>query len=466
MAESRHALAFADLEHEVDLAELPITGAFPPWLSGTLLRVGAARWRVGHVQLKHWFDGYAMLHRFAFSDGSVAYRNRMLDSAAWRSAKRGRQGFREFASDPWRPWFMRLWQFLRPRFTDNAGVNLLAFAGRHIAVTETPAAVQFDPRTLAGIGPYRFAGRDAREKDNAHPLTDPIDGATWHLTTRLGKQCSYRLFRHAPGAEQGRVVAEILVEQPMHIHSFAISERRVVIAEFPYGAPALAMAFDPRTLHRTYRWQPGRGTRWHVVDKASGVVTRIDGPAFYALHHVNAWDDGDATICDLAACADADVIDQFYLDRLRDPATRYRLPVLQRHRIDARRGTVERVALPETPFEFPRVAPSRQGLRHGVAWGVAADGAGGFIDRIVALAGDGSVRATWRVDGCVPAEPHPVPRPGATDEDDAVLLSLVLDTAAGRSFLLALDARDCRELGRAHLPHHVPLGLHGEFFPG
>jgi beta,beta-carotene 9',10'-dioxygenase len=40
----------------------------------------------------------------------------------------------------------------------------------------------------------------------------------------------------------------------------------------------------------------------------------------------------------------------------------------------------------------------------------------------------------------------------------------VLDSARGTSFLLALDASSFSELARADLPHHVPFGLHGQFF--
>jgi len=46
-----------------------------------------------------------------------------------------------------------------------------------------------------------------------------------------------------------------------------------------------------------------------------------------------------------------------------------------------------------------------------------------------------------------------------------VLLSVVLDRTAGTSFLLALDATDLSEIGRARVPHHIPFGLHGSYFP-
>jgi beta,beta-carotene 9',10'-dioxygenase len=58
-----------------------------------------------------------------------------------------------------------------------------------------------------------------------------------------------------------------------------------------------------------------------------------------------------------------------------------------------------------------------------------------------------------------------VPAPGAGREDTGVLLSVVLDPAAGTSFLLILDAATLGEIARARVPHHIPFGFHGNFFP-
>jgi beta,beta-carotene 9',10'-dioxygenase len=56
-----------------------------------------------------------------------------------------------------------------------------------------------------------------------------------------------------------------------------------------------------------------------------------------------------------------------------------------------------------------------------------------------------------------------VRRPGDEAEDGGVMLSVVLDAAAGRSFLLVLDARSFEELARAEAPHHIPFGFHGQY---
>ena len=48
--------------------------------------------------------------------------------------------------------------------------------------------------------------------------------------------------------------------------------------------------------------------------------------------------------------------------------------------------------------------------------------------------------------------------------DDGVVLSVVLDAAQGRSFLLVLDAASLGEIARAYVPHPILFGYHGEYF--
>jgi beta,beta-carotene 9',10'-dioxygenase len=45
-----------------------------------------------------------------------------------------------------------------------------------------------------------------------------------------------------------------------------------------------------------------------------------------------------------------------------------------------------------------------------------------------------------------------------------VILSVVLDAATERSFLLMLDAATFEEVARAEAPHHIPFGFHGQYF--
>src|SRR6267378_1014009 len=60
---------------------------------------------------------------------------------------------------------------------------------------------------------------------------------------------------------------------------------------------------------------------------------------------------------------------------------------------------------------------------------------------------------TWRQSGHFPGEPVFVRRPGSSAEDDGILLSVVLEARAGRSYLLALDPPTLEPRARAFLPH-------------
>ena len=56
-----------------------------------------------------------------------------------------------------------------------------------------------------------------------------------------------------------------------------------------------------------------------------------------------------------------------------------------------------------------------------------------------------------------------VAAPGAEEEDEGVLLSVVLEGERGGSSLLVLDARDLSRLARVEAPHHIPFGFHGQY---
>jgi carotenoid cleavage dioxygenase-like enzyme len=137
-----------------------------------------------------------------------------------------------------------------------------------------------------------------------------------------------------------------------------------------------------------------------------------------------------------------------------------------RYRVGLDTATVEVTALSEEPLELPRINyRAHNGRAYRWAYGVgAADRAGGnFLDQLCKLDVSSGEVGIWREEGCYPGEPVFVPSPSPTGEDDGVVLSVVLDAAAGRSMLLVLDATSFTELARAEVPHAIPFGFHGQF---
>jgi carotenoid cleavage dioxygenase-like enzyme len=88
MSTAASAAGFLSLQSEGDHGPMSVSGAVPEWLQGSLFRVGPGKFEAGQQAMRHWFDGYAMLHRFDIADGAVSYANRFLQSRSYRAANR------------------------------------------------------------------------------------------------------------------------------------------------------------------------------------------------------------------------------------------------------------------------------------------------------------------------------------------------------------------------------------------
>jgi beta,beta-carotene 9',10'-dioxygenase len=461
---TKPTLGYTTLEQEVVLDELKLSGQLPSWLSGSLLRTGPAKFEVGKQDMRHWFDGLAMLHRFTIEDGRVSYGNRWLESRSYRAAReQGRMVYGEFATDPCRQLFKRVQTLFSPgkALPDNANINVTRLGERFVAMTETPLPVQFDPHTLetAGVRPYEVPG----QLSTAHPHLDRASGGMLNYAAKLGARSSYRFFHVAADASKPRAIGSLPVKEPAYMHSFGLTERWLVLAEFPFVVNPLALALSGRPYIENYRWKPELGTRFTLVDRATGEATGgFQTDACFAFHHVNAYEDGGEVIVDMCVFKDAGVIEDLYLDRLR-AGKPVQAPHLERFRLRTADRSVSRERLSDAELELPRINYGRCNERpYRYVWG-NSNGASGWLEQIVKIDTTDGGTLRWSQPGCYPGEPVFVARPQAEDEDDGALLSVVLDAAAGTSFLLVLDAADLSEIARAEVPHHIPFGVHGQF---
>jgi beta,beta-carotene 9',10'-dioxygenase len=453
-------LGFQTLDEEVSGVRLAVDGEFPEWLEGALLRTGPARFEAGTRGFNHWFDGLAMLHRFGFAGGAVTYTSRYLDSPAYQAVRdTGRIAYSEFATDPCRTLFRRVaTAFSSPRFGANGNVNVLPLGDDIVAMTESPLPVRFEPRTLETLG---VAEPAPGQLTVAHPHQAPLSGELVSYAVRFGARSSYRVYTGGR-----KVLADLPVSRPSYMHSFAVTERYLVLAEFPFVVTPVSIPLSSRPFIRNYQWHPSLGTRFRVLDLATGALAgTAEGEPFFAFHHVNAFERDGEIVLDVCGYDDAGIIDALYLDRLRASGT-HPVPRLRRYRLRPDGGEAVREPLPDISLELPRIDyRGRNGRPYRYAYGVATDGADGFPDRLVKADLTDGASSAWREPGTYPGEPVFVRVPGQAREDGGILLSVVLDPPRGTSFLLALDATDLREIGRARVPHHIPFGFHGNYFP-
>ena len=465
-----YALGFADLDQEVVVDRLPVTGKMPAWLSGALLRTGPAKFDLEHQTLNHWFDGLAMLHRFGFADGQVSYRNRFLQSNSYREARAAGALVRgEFATDPCRTLFQRVAAVFEPmKLTDNCNVNVNPVGREVVAFTETTLPVRFDAETLETLGDYAYSSMIGGSISIAHPHHDAKRGCQFSYVVEFGLKSRYRLFAIDDNGGVERVVAEMPVARPAYMHSFAMTERYLLLFEFPLVVDPLRLRLQFEPFIRNYRWRPERGLRIHVFDKdGAGLLKSVETDPAFAFHHVNAFEDGDNIVVDLIAYRDATIIDQLYLERLRacDPIdatghlTRYIVPLQGSADVFTIQVAEEMIELPRIDYELC----AGRTYRH--VWGVGRRNKRDFLDSIVKIdATTGETQSWWR-EHCYPGEPVFVAAPGRRREGEGVLLSVVLDAMNGRSFLLVLDALSLAGIARAECPHHIPFSFHGNYFP-
>src|SRR5919106_1932198 len=459
-----HRLGFQSLDEEVAVDRLPVSGELPPWLTGALVRVTPALLESGARRVSHWFDGVAMLNRFGFSDGTVSYKSRFLDSRSYRDAREGQIRHGGFATDPCRSLFKRVQAIFSPDFTDNPNVNLARVGERYIAMTETPLPVEFDPETLDTIGHLEQADRLRAHVSTAHPHHDPQRGELVNYVARFSRVSEYVLFGLPVESSTRRVIAKLPVERPAYMHAFGMSGRYLILAEYPLRVNPLRLALSGRPFIENYEWDGSESTRFQVIDRETGELRdTYETDAFFCFHHVNAFDRDGELVVDLVAYDDASIIDALYLD---EHGPRGELPAteLRRYTIDLEGGGVRREALADGTVELPRIDYGRRNTRaYRYAYFTGADD--GWVDHLVKIDVTDGSRSSWSAPGCYPGEPIFVRRPGGEDEDDGAVLSVVLDAAAGRSFLLVLDAHTFEERARAEAPHHIPFGFHGQLVP-
>jgi carotenoid cleavage dioxygenase-like enzyme len=475
--EAGFELGFRSLESEVRDHSLPVEGDLPDWLDGALVRNGPAKFEVGGERVGHWFDGLAMCHRFAFDGHSdeISYTNRFLRSETYRKATEEGVLDGQFATGDG-GYLARLRDLLFGDPTDNCNVHVTRVADSLVAMTEVPRFLDCDPATLETRGEFTFADDLAGHINCAHVLPDPHRGETVGLLTTFGRPSEYTVYRLPDGARTREVVGRVAADRPAYLHSFALTERFVVLTEHPFVTdPKSFLLPGGEGFVDFYDWEPERGTAFHVLDRETGerVATR-ETDAWFVFHHVNAFERGtdDSTngevVVDLVAYPDADVVDGLYLDAAADWFESGADGQLRRFHVpfdggtDSGRGDVTSERLYDG-CELPRVAPEdrTREYRYAYAQG-AAERDGNHVAKVDVTTGD---TRRWEESGLFAEEPVVVRAPDADrPSDEGVVLVTALNVPAERTDLLVLDGETLDVRARAPLPHAVPFGFHGRYF--
>jgi carotenoid cleavage dioxygenase-like enzyme len=160
-------------------------------------------------------------------------------------------------------------------------------------------------------------------------------------------------------------------------------------------------------------------------------------------------------------------VSSLYLDVLKgDIPSRIPASQLRRYYISPSSASVKFEVLYDDNLELPRIHYRKYNMKdYDFIYAAGTYSVGNFTNRLIKIDVRNRNYNVWTEKGCHPGEPVFVSRPDRVqEEDDGVVLSVVLDSNKGNSFLLVLDAKSFEEIARAEVPHHIPFGIHGQYY--
>ncbi len=362
-------------------------------------------------------------------------------------------------------------------------------------VLGTDAAVmcEVDPKTMEPIGfpkQTKFHPDLKGPLSAAHGKIDPDTGDYINYNLAFGKQTVYRIFRVSAATGKTDILATI-PSKAAYIHSLFLTPDYVVlcIPVAHFQGNGAKIVWEGNLLDSFKPFSAAEPCRWFVVDRhhAKGVVAEFSSPARFFFHTVNAYEDASTgdLLCEVVDYPNRAIIDAFYYDVLlnrHDAATNFWrttqeeqqcFPQLTRYRLA--KTNFSTTAKPEATIDLqiryphagdmPTINPLHRTRPHRFVYMLLNRSLSTLFDAIGKLDTHTGEVVLWEGgQGHTPGEAVFVPRPAAVqggEEDDGVLLSVVLDGGRRTSYLVCLDARSMKEVGRAEAGFAVGFGLHG-----
>ncbi|CAN1784995.1 Carotenoid cleavage dioxygenase 8 homolog B, chloroplastic [Linum perenne] len=486
--DDKNHTAWTSIRQERWEGELAVEGHIPLWLSGTYLRNGPGLWHVGDYNFRHLFDGYATLAKLNFHDGRLIFGHRQIESDAYKAAKKNNKlCYREFSEVPKTDSFLSYIGDMANLFsgaslTDNANTGVVKLGdGRVVCLTETQkGSIVVDPNNLDTIGKFEYTDSLGGLIHSAHPIVTESEFLT--LLPDLIRP-GYLVVRMEAGSNERKVIGRVDCRggpSPGWVHSFPVTEHYVVVPEMPlrYCAQNLLKA-EPTPLYK-FRWYPESKAFMHIMCKASGnIVASVEVPLFVTFHFINAYEEKDedgrvtAVIADCCEhSADTTILENLKLQNLRSfigidalpdaKVGRFRIPL-----DGSPKGELEAALEPEEHgrgMDMCSINPAFLGKKYRYAYACGAQRPCNFPNTLTKIDLMEKKAKNWYDEGTIPSEPFFVARPGATEEDDGVVISMVSEKDGG-GYAVLLDGKTFEEIARARFPYGLPYGLHGCWVP-
>ncbi len=444
-----------------------VEGAIPEDLDGLYVRNTENPLHEA-ITAYHPFDGDGMLHAVRFGCGRASYRNRFVRTTGLVAEQEaGASLWAGLAENP-KHAVRTDGLTARGAMKDASSTDVVVHNGEVLSsFWQCGDLYRLDPDTLDTIGTTAWEGWFPREGVSAHTKLDEHTGEL--IFFNYAKVAPYLnvgvVDRH------GRLVhyADIVLPGPRLPHDIAFTEHFIVLNDLPMhwdeellprGVHAVRMHDEPSR----FGLLPRRGTtddvQWFEADPT------------YVLHWTNAYEDGDEVVLEgfhqgSPSPRKPEIGDDMWMFRYL--ALDWMETRLHRWRFNRRTGRCTEERLRDDFTEFGIVNPRHGGREHRYVWAAQGEPGWFLFDGLVrhdTVTGEDDVLRL--PEGTFASEVGVAPRPGATAEDDAWIVTFTTDVVGDRSECLVLDGRRISDgpVARLRLPERISSGTHAHWAPG
>ena len=440
-------LYYTSQKQETELTKLRVIGEMPAWIRGKLIRNGPALFEVGNTKLRHWFDGYGLLHGFAFQNGEVYYHSKYIRSQEYLSAmstgKLSGVATWGTASDPCRSIFRRFFANFT-NFPSNTQVNVVKIGERYFTTSDIATINEIDIDSLDTLSAKRMDKKGVGVMA-AHPSFQR-DGSVWNMLSLFSPRPTNKIISFSHEAEA------------THHASFAVKKT--------YFKRLMLSGIKNLSYYECYAWDENAVNVLHIFDRHSKQVVSIPTKEkFFFFHVINTFEQDDVLYIDFSGYKNNKIIDDFYFNVMQTTG----IPEKDKShlmRLTANLKTKEVLLTDmQVNLELPAINHAFGDKPYQFAYGIhSSAGCTELSDSIIKYDGIHTTQIIWKENSLIPGEPVFVKTPDGVGEDDGVLMVVCYDKEKSTSCVVILNAVTMQEIARAYTPAHIPAPLHGAFY--
>ena len=467
--------------------------SLPSWLRGSYIKNGPSRKQFGTEErwYSQWMDSWGKLNKITFTEaGEVLYSGRMIETRNYNRCVEADRIVPSITVAGLAPndWSLTEMMAGLVHMFDNTNVLLWRLgpedpdSATYIATTDYPLVNIIHPLSLAVTGTHQPSpltdGLSLQSSSHWRREVGTDNSLNYHIMYNpLTLNTDFVLYRYGRTLEDKTEIGRFPVDYVSYIHMISNTPQYAVIVMYPVSMNVWTMAQHNMHPLETLE-QLDEPTKIYLMNLKDGSVLDgflTDDPSMvFGTHIVNAWEEGEEVVFDLATIPWDGLLHYMDLETmLKHPETEsdHSEQVMKRVRLvkESKEVIVEdwpnlsKVSMMNT-LDFPVINEKYAGYENRYAYGwVAID----YWRQTLVKKDlqDSTKYKMWSTESHYPGELFFIPDPAGIEEDDGVLITIVFDGEREQSYVLLLDGRTFTEIDRSYLPYNVPFSFHGNWFP-